>query len=130
MKSRMCENCIKYKTIYCPNSDKCLSKEDKPFYEDKYTILTKIEALDEALKDYIEELQTLKIQISAREELCNRLESNWNKLKDYIKETKLKEFEKSYGKRYGKTFTQAEIIACNMILAKMQELEQGNDSNE
>lgn len=46
---------------------------------------------------------------------------NWNKLKEYIKETKLKEFEKSYGKRYGKTFTQAEVIVCNMILDKMPE---------
>ena len=53
---------------------------------------------------------------------------NWNKLKKYIRETKFKEFEKSYGKRYGKTFTQAEIIVCNMILDKMQELE-GSDSN-
>lgn len=57
------------------------------------------------------------------------LKDNWNKLKEYIKETKLKEFEKSYGKRYGKTFTQAEIIICNMILDKMQELK-GSDSNE
>lgn len=57
------------------------------------------------------------------------LKDNWNELKEYIKETKLKEFEKSYGKRYGKTFTQAEIIVCNMILDKMQEL-QGSNSNE
>lgn len=57
------------------------------------------------------------------------LKDNWNELKEYIKETKLKEFEKSYGKRYGKTFTQAEIIVCNMILNKMQEL-QGSNSNE
>ena len=56
-----------------------------------------------------------------------QLKDNWNKLKEYIKETKLKEFEKSYGKRYGKTFTQAEIIVCNMILDKMQEIEQGSD---
>lgn len=52
-----------------------------------------------------------------------QLKDNWDELKEYIKETKLKEFEKSYGKRYGKTFTQAEIIVCNMILDKMQELE-------
>ena len=55
-----------------------------------------------------------------------QLKDNWNKLREYIKETKLKEFEKDYGKRYGKTFTQAEIVVCNMILDKMQEL-QGSD---
>lgn len=121
MKSRMCKNCIKYKTIYCPNSDECLSREDKPFYEDKYTILTKVELLDETLKDYIEELQTLKIQISAREEVCNRLEDNWNKLKEYI--------EKDYG-FYDKLI--APEYGCAMgtlsrIKDKMHELEQGSD---
>lgn len=57
------------------------------------------------------------------------LKDNWNELKEYIDKTKIKEFEKSYGKRYGKTFNQAEIIVCNMILNKMQEL-QGSDSDE
>ena len=57
-----------------------------------------------------------------------QLKDNWNKLRKFIQETKLKEFEKSYGKRYGKTFTQAEIIVCNMILDKMKGL-QGSDSS-
>lgn len=59
-----------------------------------------------------------------------QLKDNWIKLREYIKETKLKEFEKEYGKRYGETFTQAEIVVCNMIMDKMLELEQGSDSNE
>lgn len=58
-----------------------------------------------------------------------QLKDNWNELKEYISKTKLNEFEKSYGKRYGKTFTQAEVIVCNMILDKMQELQRGSDSN-
>lgn len=56
-----------------------------------------------------------------------QLKDNWNELKEYISKTKLNEFEKSYGKRYGKTFNQAEIIVCNMILNKMREL-QGSDN--
>lgn len=58
-----------------------------------------------------------------------QLKDNWNELKEYISKTKLNEFEKSYGKRYGKTFNQAEIIVCNMILNKMREL-QGSDIND
>lgn len=87
----------------------------------------------EKVKD---ENKQLKKQLEESKNLKNKLlvynasiKGNWNKLKEYIKETKLKEFEKSYGKRYGKTFAQAEIIVCNMILDKIQELE-GSDSNE
>ena len=122
MKSRMCENCIKYKTIYCPNSNKCLSREDKPFYEDKYTILTKVEALDETLKDYIEELQTLKIKINVREEVCNRLESNWNKLKEWV------------NKQYDYYISEEDYIGGRLCFTdmkdKMQEIEKGGGSNE
>lgn len=72
-----------------------------------------------------QENQQLKIQISSREEEYKKLENNWDKLKEYIEKTKIKEFEKSFGKRYVKTFTQAEIIVCNMIKERMQELERG-----
>ena len=58
-----------------------------------------------------------------------RLNNIINELEKYINETKLEEFEKVYGRRYGKTFTQAEVIICNMILNKLQELK-GSESNE
>ena len=67
--------------------------------------------------------------IKQLEQENKQLKDNWNMLKEYIRKTKLKEFEKSYGKRYGKTFKQAELIVCNMILDKMQELEKGDSSN-
>ena len=81
------------------------------------------------IEDLQQKNQQLKILISAREEVYRKLEDNWNKLKEYIDKTKFKEFEKSYGKRYGKTFIQAEVIVCNMILDKMQKL-QGSNSDE
>ena len=42
------------------------------------------EDLDLILELEKQENEQLKIQISAREEVCNRLESNWNKLKEYL----------------------------------------------
>lgn len=92
-----------------------------------------IQTYDILLKANVEENKQLKEKLDCDLQWAFKYEKqvdNWNKLKKYIKETKLKEFEKSCGKRYGKTFTQAEIIICNMILDKMQELERGCDSNE
>ena len=67
------------------------------------------------LYKYIKELQ----------QESQQLKGNWKQLKEYVEETKIKEFEKTFGKRYGKTFTQAEIIVCNMIKNKIKELERG-----
>lgn len=95
-----------------------------------------IQTYDILLKANVEENKQLKEEYNKIQKAYEstfsdyqQLKDNWNKLRKYIRKTKLKEFEKSYGKRYGTIFTQAEIIACNMILNKMQELE-GSDSNE
>ena len=68
------------------------------------------------IEDLQQENQQIKIQISAREEVCDRLESNWNKLKEYTQEKYDNPSWASCGAR------------C--VLEKMQELEQGSDSNE
>ena len=83
----------------------------------------------ELAKQENEELQQenkqLKIQISAREEVCNRLESNWNKLKEYCKENTLC-YE--VGDDENTKLIGSKIHGLN-VLDKMQELEQGSDSN-
>lgn len=109
------------------NIDDLMSAVDRlnkvPDYND---LLKENKKLQEELKCTIGIVEHNRI-ISEKNKETHQLKDNWIKLKEYIKETKLKEFEKSYGKRYGKTFTQAEIIVCNMILDKMKEIEQGSD---
>ena len=64
-----------------------------------------------------QENKQLKIQISAREEVCNRLESNWNKLKEYLNYKS----ERAVGE---------DEYVYDEIYNEIQELEQGSDSNE
>lgn len=68
-----------------------------------------------------QEKQQLKIQISAREEEYRKLEENWNKLKEYIKQEPTLDF---YNDKLP-----FEVIMVK-IINKMQEIEQGSDSNE
>ena len=63
------------------------------------------------------ENKQLKIQISAREEVCNRLESNWNKLKEYLNYKS----ERAVGE---------DEYVYDEIYNEMQELDQGSDSDE
>lgn len=68
-----------------------------------------------------QENQQLKIQISAREEEYRKLEDNWNKLKEYIKQEPTLDF---YNDKLP-----FEVIMVK-IITKMQEKEQGSDSND
>ena len=98
-----------------------MKKEDK-------LVLGTLAGLDLILspEHYEEYKGTLKKQIEELEKEIERLQNIINELEEYINKTKLEEFEKEYGKRYGKTFTQAEVIICNMILNKLKELKEGN----
>ena len=122
-------NKIKIDNYYKPES-KTLRLD-----ETDYTIIPNsdikplLDKLQQENKKLNSAIQTYDILLKSNTEENKRLKDNWDELKEYCKETKLKEFEKSYGKRYGKTFTQAEIIVCNMILDKMQELEKGSGSD-
>ena len=80
-------------------------------------------------QDYLEEEnKQLKIQISAREEVCNRLEDNWNKLKeDLIKIRKLT-FTKYNKNEWENCLSFNDDILP--LIEKMKELEKGSDGNE
>lgn len=80
---------------------------------------------DEKLLQIGIEMGKIKNKFDELQKENKQLKDNWDKLKEYIRKTKLNEFEKSYGKRYSKTFTQAEVIICNIIISHMQKLEEG-----
>ena len=98
---------------------------DKP-NKDIYQFVKEILDMNSA---YAKENKQLKIQISAREEVCNRLESNWNKLKKYMIDTE--QIYKKSDDKYIKDMHEIGIRhAYQTILYKMYVLEQGSDSNE
>lgn len=80
-----------------------------------------IQTYDILLKSNIEENKQLKIQISAREEMYNRLEDNWNKLK---------EIAKSQSGLKKKCYNGGLWFEVDELLDKMEKLEQGSGSNE
>ena len=67
------------------------------------------------IKNLQQENKQLKIQISAREEVCNRLESNWNKLKEYLNYKS----ERAVGE---------DEYVYDEIYNEMQEIEKGSDN--
>ena len=69
---------------------------------------------NDCIENLLQENKQLKIQISAREEVCNRLESNWNKLKEYLNYKS----ERSVGE---------DEYVYDEIYNEMQELKQGSD---
>lgn len=67
-----CLACIKNKTEYCPNSEKCFSINGKPFYQTKYMILeenqqlkTEKEQLNSLVNSCQEEIRRLKKELNA-----------------------------------------------------------------
>ncbi len=109
--NRECVSCIKRKTTFCPTSMECMATDDMPYYQNRMMLL--------------KENEQLKIQISAREEVCNRLESNWNKLKESLEAWKENE---KYCYLASSPIDRCRKDIYREILEKMQELE-GSDSN-
>lgn len=49
-----CENCIKRKTKYCPNSSECYNTTDKPHYQNRIMLLEENQKYKEIIDEAIE----------------------------------------------------------------------------
>lgn len=87
-------------------------------------IANKYDNLTEELR---QENKQLKIQINAREEVCDRLEDNWNKLKEYLFDIRKRGF--ALQNLANVTKNTEHNIAILIIINKMQKLER-SDSND
>ena len=97
-------------------------KEEDVYSINRYLSLKDFNYISNKYQELQKENKQLKIQISAREEVCNRLENNWNKLKEIAKSQS--GFKKRADLKGGLWFEVYDL------LDKMHELEQGGDSNE
>ena len=93
-----------------------MNKEERMY--EKYS--NEVERMQKCINELLQENKQLKIQISAREEVCNRLENNWNKLKEIAKSQS--GFKKRADLKGGLWFE------VDDLLDKMHELEQESDN--
>ncbi len=49
--NKICGNCVKFKTQYCPCSIDCMATDNKPFYQDKRMLLDENTNLKQALNE-------------------------------------------------------------------------------
>ena len=129
-----CKNCVKRKTLYCPNSSECFDTLDMPYYQNRIMLLEENEKLKMINKEYerlnkekYRGFKIIDVQEYDRYELLSykNYKDNWNKLKQYCEEATF-----YYTTGNGKYKTEMMGNARNGIdiLNKMQELEQGSDS--
>lgn len=83
MNKRECETCIKRKTIYCPNSNKCLETENMPYYQNRIMLLEENQKYKEVINKAINYINNniIGIDIKSDNIMLNRTE-----LLDILKE--------------------------------------------
>ena len=115
------------KKVYLENEKLKQNAENNNKVVDKITYTIKPSFTTRKLKQLQKENKQLKIQISAREEVCNRLESNWNKLKEDLIKIRQLTFTKYNKNEWENCLSFNDDILP--LIEKMKELEQGGDSN-
>ena len=95
---KKCETCIKRKTMFCPNSKKCMAADDKPYYQNKIMLLEENQELKKKLTtnqilhrdckvDNLKNISKIEEMENQQKEFIKFLEDNWKQTQDiwYIK---------------------------------------------
>ena len=134
MKDRWCETCVKRKTIYCPNSDKCFEKEEKPYYQDKIMLLEENQKLKSTLELYKGSLHREHEAIHRANDLEEENQELKNQQKEFIEylENEIMEIRAKWGNALSNV-SQLDVAmtvkAYEDILSKYKEII-GGDNNE
>lgn len=83
MNKRECETCIKRKTIYCPNSNKCLETENMPYYQNRIMLLEENQKYKEVINKAINYINNNAIGIDI---MSDNIMLNRTELLDILKE--------------------------------------------
>lgn len=65
-----CDDCIKRKTMYCPNSNECYNTFEKPFYLNNIKALDQLEQKENIIKEIREKIE---MKIKGYKEIINTL---------------------------------------------------------
>ncbi len=128
--TKECETCIKRKTLYCPTSIECMATDDMPYYQNRIMLLEENQQLKERI-EYLERSNNRREDtILEQRQRLSDLEDNWNKLRTYFN----KRIEVC-DNRLSNPFCNFEKVTKERLifsqcLEKLEELEQGSDSNE
>lgn len=90
---RDCKNCVKRKTIYCPNSKLCYDILYLPYFQDRVMLLKENETLKKQVEELQEEYESFQeeensIQIELKDDRDNyyeRLQDKYREQKKFIK---------------------------------------------
>lgn len=66
MRLKKCDDCIKRKTIYCPNSKLCYSIEEKPYFLDNIRANKELDKKDKVIDEMAKMLNSKVIQEIAK----------------------------------------------------------------
>ena len=114
--NKKCETCIKRKTMYCPNSIKCMATDDKPYYRNKIMLLEENKELKKKYENAVADYEKTMFEKEQLNSLVNSCQEEIRQLKKTLEEYK-KDIEDldNQNQRAFKNMQLNQLKTCNMI---------------